>query len=249
MNGFRPTRFQILPPVIKNLIIINALVFFAQLTLPRMLHVDIDQMFALHYWGSPLFHWYQFITHMFMHGSFEHIFFNMFALWMFGSILENVWGPRRFLSFYLICGIGAAFFYMLTLTWRFHHILQETGITEEQVQNWWYLYTHHISGTFAMLPDKIQEIWIVPTLGASGAIFGVLVAFGYMFPNSMIYIYFFFPLKAKYFVTIYILIELFLGIQNSAGDNVAHFAHLGGALVGFVLMKAWDRHHHTPYDY
>lgn len=184
-----------------------------------------------------------------MHGSFEHIFFNMFALWMFGSILENVWGPRRFLSFYLICGIGAAFFYMLTLTRRFHHILQETGITEEQVQNWWYLYTHHISGTFAMLPDKIQEIWIVPTLGASGAIFGVLVAFGYMFPNSMIYIYFFFPLKAKYFVTIYILIELFLGIQNSAGDNVAHFAHLGGALVGFVLMKAWDRHHHTPYDY
>ncbi|MHB1920874.1 MAG: rhomboid family intramembrane serine protease, partial [Chitinophagaceae bacterium] len=230
----------ILPTVVKNLLIINGLVFLAQITLPKIIHVDIDQVFALHYWGSDLFRPYQFVTHLFMHGSFEHIFFNMFALWMFGSILENVWGPKRFLIFYMICGLGAALCYMLVLTWQFHQLLAQNGLSAAQVQQMWYDINHNINGDFNSLPVSIQQIWIDPTLGASGAIFGLLVAFGYLFPNSMIYIYFFLPMKAKYFVGIYILVELFLGIRNSPGDNVAHFAHLGGALVGFILLKIWN---------
>jgi rhomboid family protein len=237
MTDFRPGRFQILPLVIKNLLIINGLVFLAEITLPHIAHIHLEDYFALYYWGSPWFKPWQLITYMFLHGGWEHILFNMFALWMFGSILENVWGPKRFLIFYMICGVGAALCYMLVLTWRFHHLLNQYHISEDQ----WYLITHGISTNIQSVPMALQIIWEAPSLGASGAIFGVLVAFGYLFPNSMIYIWFFFPLKAKYFVIIYILLELYLGVENSPGDNVAHFAHLGGALVGFILLKLWNK--------
>ncbi|HVB03985.1 MAG TPA: rhomboid family intramembrane serine protease [Chitinophagaceae bacterium] len=241
MTEFRPGSFQILPTVVKNLLIINGLVFLAQMTLPSILHVHVTEMFALHYWRSDLFKPYQFLTHMFMHGGWEHILFNMFALWMFGSVLENYWGPKRFLIFYMICGLGAALVYMVVLDWRFHIMAAQNGYTVTQIGSLWTQYENHISTAFASLPQSLIQVWVEPTLGASGAIFGCLAAFGLLFPNSMIYFYFFIPMKAKWFVLGYIALELYLGIKNSPTDNVAHFAHLGGALFAFILIKLWNK--------
>lgn len=220
--------FQSIPPVIKNLVILNALVFFAQSIFQSRWPNGIENLFALHDVRSELFKPHQLVTHMFLHGSITHLLFNMLALWMFGSILENLWGPKRFLIFYILSGLGAAFLHL--------------GV----------LYIE-LAGTFrqlhAMGPDMVNtreyyEIWVQAnqsTIGASGAVFGCLAAFGYLFPNSMIYVYFFLPVKAKWFVIIYAGMELFLGVNNSAGDNVAHWAHLGGALVGFLLVLYWNK--------
>ena len=177
-----------------------------------------------------------------MHGGFTHILFNMFALWMFGNVLENVWGPKRFLNYYLVTGIGA-------------------GITHLVVS-----YVRIVSSGFELTPEQFDLIYNegfqilqsgrnysdpamgfynlimnVPTVGASGAVFGILLAFGMMFPNSLIYIYFAFPIKAKYFVIIYGAIELLSGISNRPGDNVAHFAHLGGMLFGYAIIMYWKK--------
>lgn len=225
MAEIRPTRFQILPIVIKNLLIINILVFLAQIILGQ--EFDIDRYFALHTWQSPLFKPWQLITHMFMHGSAEHLIFNMLALWMFGSVLEGVWGPKKFLVFYLLCGLGAALAHMLVLYYEMQPIVE----------------------LFKTLPTSQQEELLysnmyklnTATVGASGAVFGCLAAFGFMYPESYIYVYFLVPIKAKWFVILYAAVELFMGIKNSAGDNVAHFAHLGGAVVGFLLVYFWKK--------
>ena len=236
MTDFRPTRFEILPTVIKNLIIINVLVFIAQIVIDKTLpggtlDVAIGTLantFALHTFQSELFKPWQLVTHMFMHGSLMHIFFNMYALWMFGSILENVWGPKRFITFYLVCGVGAALCHMGVM-----YIQMEQAI-------------RHLSEAGSYIdPSK----WFTamanvnePTLGASGAVFGCLAAFGYLFPNTSLYIIFIpVPIKAKWLVLGYAGIELLLAINNSAGDNVAHVAHLGGALVGFLLVFFWNK--------
>lgn len=257
MTEFRPGRFQILPLVVKNLLIINTLVFLFQLTFQKFAGAGsptitgddiISQTFALHYWGSDLFKPYQLVTHMFMHGGWDHLLFNMFALWMFGSVLENVWGPKRFLIFYLICGLGAALTYMMVLDWRIHSMAAQSGYTLDQVQSLWIQYENHISSQFATLPDPLVQAWIAPTLGASGAIFGLLAAFGLLFPNSMIYLYFFFPIKAKWFVLGYIAVELYMGIANSPGDNVAHFAHLGGALFALIIIKFWNKRKRSNFN-
>jgi len=227
MTEFRPGRFQILPTVVKNLIIINVLVFLAMYVFGDRLGFSFEDVFALHTWQSPLFKPWQFITHLFMHGSIGHIFGNMLALWMFGSILENLWGPKRFLIFYLVCGLGAALCHMIVLYVENQHLLQQYNalsyIEQQQVR--------------ARVFNIIDE----PTLGASGAVFGCLAAFGYLFPNTYIYLYFFVPIKAKWFVIMYAAFELMNAIQNSAGDNVAHVAHLGGALVGFILVYFWNK--------
>ena len=225
MTEFRPTRFEILPTGIKNLLIINGFVFLAQITIGKQ--VNIENTFALHTWQSPLFKPWQFFTHMFMHGDFSHILSNMFALWMFGSILENVWGPKRFLIFYIVCGLGAALCHMGVLYYQ----------TEQAI---------NIFNAATYENQLIQREDIIirlreATLGASGAVFGCLAAFGYLFPNTFIYIYFMIPLKAKWFVMIYAGFELFQAVQNSAGDNVAHVAHLGGALVGIILVYFWNK--------
>lgn len=225
MAEIRPTRFQILPVVIKNLLIINTLVFLAQVILRQ--EFDIDRYFALHTWQSPFFKPWQLITHMFMHGTTEHLIFNMLALWMFGSVLEGVWGPKKFLIFYLLCGLGAALAHMLVLYYEMQPIVE----------------------VFKTLPVSQQEELLysnmyklnTATVGASGAVFGCLAAFGFMYPESYIYVYFLVPIKAKWFVILYAAMELFLGIKNSAGDNVAHFAHLGGAVVGFLLVYFWKK--------
>lgn len=222
MPDFRPGGFKILPPVIKNLIIICVLVFLAQQVSIKVFHYPLEYLFALHYWQSPLFKPYQLITHLFMHGGFWHIALNMFALWMFGSVVENIWGPKRFLIFYMVCGVGAALCFLAAQTFTFHSLTNA-----------------YLQGQIPV--QRIQQYLYEPILGASGAIFGVLVAFGVMFPNSLIYFYFFIPIKAKWFVGGYILIELYYGIQQNPGDNVAHFAHLGGALFGYILARNWKK--------
>jgi len=226
MAEFRPGSFQILPPVIKNLIIVNVLVFLAQKAFDPTDFGTVSQLFALHDVRSVYFKPHQLITHLFMHGGIWHIFFNMFALWMFGSTLENVWGPKRFLIFYMLCGLGAAVLHLTTLYIEYADLASQMASAPIDIQNQ-YLY------------DPLYKI-NVPTVGASGAVFGCLAAFGYLFPNSIVYAYFI-PMKAKWFVILYAGLELWLGIRNSAGDSVAHWAHLGGALVGFVLVYYWNR--------
>ena len=265
MTDFRPGGFQQLPTVVKNLLIINVLVFALRYTL-GMRGIDLDNYLGLHYWQSPLFHWWQLFTHLFMHGSVAHIFFNMFALWMFGRILENVWGPKRFLIFYIICGLGAALCHLGVLTFeytRFHNAYmyyQEHPTFVEYAQ-----FIRHEHLTDNPVFNNILSFWNAnpmcsncaqtsidainihykgmmdeATVGASGAIMGVLFAFGYLFPNTLLYLYFAIPVKAKWFVAGYAAVELFMGFQNSADDNVAHFAHLGGMLFAFILLRIWN---------
>lgn len=263
MTQFRPGGFQILPPIVKNLIIINAIIFFAQIVLERM-GFNLTDYLGLHYWRSHYFYAWQFVTHMFLHGSIGHILLNMFALWMFGSILENVWGAKRFLTFYLICGVGAALLHTGVLAFQFESIIQafnayQNNPTPTQLQNFQEVFDRWGGAdiNFEGVPTSVIYDFIYggqvsngqyfpglinqATIGASGAVFGILFAFGYLFPNTLLYIYFLVPVKAKYVVAGYALIELFSGLRNSAGDNVAHFAHLGGMLVGFILLKIWNK--------
>lgn len=270
MSEFRPRGFNILPLVIKNLLIINGLVFLAQLKFGEVTLFDdpnfvpghfLSDLFALHYWGSPLFKPHQLITHLFMHGSLVHIFFNMLTLWMFGATLENMWGAKRFIMFYLICGLGAALCHMGVLTYENMRLNAEINnyINDPSLAHFNALNAHYdlvnSSNQQLFYPDnqiKIEygKVFLrnyqiayrdAATLGASGAVYGLLFAFGYLFPNSLIYIYFLVPLKAKYVVAAMILMELVSGIRNSAGDNVAHFAHLGGVLFSYLLLRTWNR--------
>lgn len=203
MSEFKFTRPDAFPPVIKYLVIANVAVYLAQISVGKA--VDLTNLLALWPVNTPEFKAYQVITHMFTHDphSFAHIAFNMFALWMFGRTLENVWGPKRFLNFYLLSGIGAA---------AAHLAVQ------------------YFTGGYGA------------AMGASGAVMGVLVGFAYLFPNTELYILFIpFPIKAKWAVIGYVLIDLFGGIANFSGDNVAHFAHLGGALTGFILVALGNK--------
>ncbi|MBE2246521.1 MAG: rhomboid family intramembrane serine protease [Candidatus Competibacteraceae bacterium] len=212
MSYFRPSGFSSLPPVVKNLLIINGLIF---LFLFAGTEIRIWMMKYLALWmpGSDFFIPTQYVTYQFMHsfaGPF-HLLFNMFALWMFGTMIENIWGARRFLTYYLLCGIGA-------------------GLTQTLAQ---LIAMHEFIGIYPWA--EIAKA-IPPTVGASGSIYGLLVAYAFLFPDARIYIYFLIPMKAKYFVILLIAISLFSGLGGSPGDNVAHFAHLGGALTGILLI-------------
>ncbi len=224
MTQFRPSGFQILPMVVKNLLIINVLVYLAQSTLKLPF---IEDTFALHTWQSPLFKPWQFITYMFLHHDWWHVLGNMFALWMFGSTLENLWGPQRFLIFFISCGLGAALCHMGVLYFENQSIINDfQSMSPAMQQQYQDRLLYHLNGN---------------TTGASGAVFGCLAAFGYLFPNDYIYLNFLFPVKVKWFVTFYILSELVSQFHTSAGDNVAHVAHLGGALVGFLMVYYWKK--------
>jgi membrane associated rhomboid family serine protease len=264
---YRPGGFNVLPLVVKNLIIINVLFFLGTFAAGRAFNIDLTDYLGLHYVLSDKFNPFQFITYMFMHGGLGHIFFNMFALWMFGNVLENVWGPKRFLTFYLVTGIGAALIQMLIMWWKFSSIqtavdLYASSPSPEQftaiIKNSFPFYADQLSGfvnewirtpadpkyiqdSLGYINDLIKFRMDIPTVGASGAIFGILMAFGLMFPNSLLYIYFAIPIKAKYFVMLYGGLELYMGIANNPGDNVAHFAHLGGMIFGFAMMKYWNK--------
>ncbi|MCD7963427.1 MAG: rhomboid family intramembrane serine protease [Rikenellaceae bacterium] len=205
------------PPVVKNLLIINALVFFAQAYLPNGWGNILTVKGALFFRKSDYFQPYQLVTHMFLHGSFGHLFLNMFSLWMFGRILEYDLGSKRFLTFYMICGIGAALLYS-GVNWLEISYLRSTGVSE----------------------IIVQRAINIPSLGASGAIFGVLLGFGMMHPNSVIMLLI--PpitMKAKYFVIIFMVLEIIQGFAVT--DNVAHFAHVGGMIWGFFLLRYWKR--------
>lgn len=216
-------RFQILPPVVKNLLIINVLLFIATgvLSAPPF-NIDLTNILGLHYWESDLFKPWQIVTYMFMHGNIPHILFNMFAVWMFGSHIENRWGSKRFLNYYLLTGLGAAFLHYLIF-----HFYTLPGIPPQVYSN-----TYPLTAYEYFLQNSV-------VVGASGSLFGILLAFGVLFPNTLLYLYFAIPIKAKYFVIGYGLLELFSGISNNPGDNVAHFAHLGGMLFGLLIFGYW----------
>jgi membrane associated rhomboid family serine protease len=252
MTEFRPGRFQILPTIIKNLIIINVLVYLAQ----QLIHPPVfnfENTFALHSWESPLFKPWQMVTHMFMHdpANIFHLLFNMFALWMFGSILENLWGPKRFLTFYLISGLGAALCHLAVLHFENQPIINSYNAINpgspyffDDLRAFIQRYNMRDDGVLSLeyarvvLNDNING----STVGASGAVFGCLAAFGYLFPNTYLYLIFPpIPIKAKWFVLGYTAIELYSTLNSSAGDNVAHVAHLGGALAGFLMVYFWNK--------
>ncbi|MBR3471431.1 MAG: rhomboid family intramembrane serine protease [Prevotella sp.] len=218
-----------IPTVTKNLLIINLLMFAATFVFGRM-GTDLNDLLGLHFFMASGFHVYQLFTYMFMHGGLEHIFFNMFALWMFGCVVENVWGPRKFLFFYLVCGIGAGLTQELAqfITFYFNVNAQFPGSSFTDV-----IAIGHNSAA-------VLNAWT--TVGASGAIYGILLAFGMIFPEERIFIFPLpVPIKAKWFVIIYAAIELFMAL-NQRGDGVAHVAHLGGMLFGFLLIRYWKRH-------
>lgn len=214
-----------MPPVTQNLILINALCWLASLVLPRF-GIDLIELGGLHFPGTHTFHCFQPLTYMFLHDtrSIGHLFFNMFAVFMFGRVLEMTWGPRRFLFYYLATGVGAALVQELT---------------------WLYTVSSYAAGNGLSIMQQVAldpGVSMLVTIGASGAVFGVLLAFGMLFPNAPLYVMFVpIPIKAKYFVVIYGLIELFMGVANFTNDNVAHFAHLGGMLFGLILILYWRK--------
>jgi membrane associated rhomboid family serine protease len=268
MSEYNPQGMQMFPPGVKNLLIINVLMFLAAYVVKRSMGVDLDDYLALHAVQSSLFRPWQYITYMFMHGSIEHIFFNMFALWMFGYILENFWGTRRFVIYYLLCGIGAGLVHTLFVgissapvlaainayaanpspdallqlyNAHFEGIINPHWVTE--VTNAWrggQVADFGYETTQALMQVYNDAIIGVPTVGASGSVYGILLAFGMMFPNERIYLYFIMPIKAKWFVIGYAAIELVTGVMGT-NDGIAHFAHLGGMLVGLILILLWRK--------
>lgn len=225
-----------LSPITKNLLIFNVICFIGTMIFPQA-----TRLFGVYYPDSVFFNWWQVFSYMFMHGSFAHILFNMFALFMFGNVLEQILGAKRFINFYLITGLGALVLQFAVQAWEVNDMVGTVAASK-------YLnidlakgmvYTNHPGINQEQL-ETLFTIYNTPMVGASGAIFGLLVAFGYLFPNTELFLIFIpVPVKAKYFIPIYILIELFLGVSRFQGDSVAHFAHLGGALFGFILLKLW----------
>ena len=215
-----------MPTVTKNLLIINFLAFVATWVL-QLRGIDLTSLLGLHFFLASDFHFYQFVTYMFLHGGLTHIFFNMFALWMFGSVIERVWGPKKFLFYYICCGIGAGFA---------QELVQYVNYVMSDLAAYQYVNT----GTVQMTTDAYINLWT--TIGASGAVYAILLAFGMIFPNERLFIIPFpFPIKAKWLVMGYIAIELF-SAMSGPGDGVAHMAHLGGMLFGFLLIRYWQNH-------
>ena len=215
--------YQRTTPIVLNLIIINVLVYFAQMVFGGNEPLNkVNDLFALHHYKSSVFRPYQLVTHMFMHGGLFHLLFNMLALWMFGTVLERVWGPKRFLTFFLICGIGA-------------------GLA--QMGNYMYDFRQFDSGAYSFNPEEYEIMMRAgATVGASGAIMGVVAAFGYLFPNTQLFIMPIpFPVKAKWAILGIIALDVFGGITRAANDNIAHFAHVGGALIGFLIVLYWNK--------
>ena len=221
-----------LPTVTKNLLIINVLCFFGYIV-ARKNGIDLNDMLGLHFFLASDFKLYQLVTYMFMHADFQHIFFNMFAVWMFGRTLEQVLGPKRFLTYYMICGIGA-------------------GLAQELVQYIHYAteLSHYDSvNTGISIIPMGEYLNLMTTVGASGAVYGILLAFGMLFPNSEMFVFPLpFPIKAKFFVMGYAVIELLAGL-GASGDGIAHFAHLGGMVFGFFLILYWRKKNNNGHLY
>ena len=216
-----------IPTITKNLLIINVLMFVATFVFQRG-GIDLNDVLGLHFFMASEFHLYQLLTYMFMHGGLQHIFFNMFALWMFGCVVENVWGPKKFLFYYISCGIGAGLIQEL-VQYISYFVIDDLGSYE-------YVNLNGVSVTVDYYLNQLT------TVGASGAIYGILLAFGMLFPEERIFIFPLpVPIKAKWFILAYVAIELFSALGTS-GDGVAHFAHLGGMLFGFLMIRYWQKH-------
>ncbi|MFA5816938.1 MAG: rhomboid family intramembrane serine protease [Bacteroidales bacterium] len=256
-----------MPPAVLNLLIINVIFYLATYVLANS-GIDLVKYLGLYYPGSELFRPHQLITHMFMHATLTHLFFNMFALWMFGRVLESVWGSRRFLVYYFATGLGAAALHLLVNSLAIdsmaneaqalintlspdtfaeflkHRFPEYQGQVSEFVSNW--SLDPNNPMYLGQAPEYIRQLMHlrmdIPTIGASGAVFGILLAFGMLFPNTQLMLLFPpIPIKAKWFVLGYGVIEFVSAIWNQPGDNVAHFAHLGGMIFGFILIKFWNR--------
>lgn len=326
-DQYRPSGFKLLPPVVKNILIISGLFYLAKLGLGSAFNINLDEILGMHFFTADKFQPYQIVTYLFMHANFSHVFFNMFAFWMFGYVLENVWGAKRFLIFFFVTGLGAAMIQMVVFYFQMapmleaievyknapsfdafnnfmdpanfqvvsndvvnhgntflskYHALGAQADTLRQIANVQFAQAGELQHQALQMPqladslnaqsalltsqaealrlqsDSLNTVNLRSTvdfvdqyradylnaplvIGASGAVFGVLLAFGMLFPNTRIYLYFLFPIKAKWLVIGYGAIELALGFGNIAGDNVAHFAHLGGMLFGFILIKIWNK--------
>lgn len=252
-----------LTPVVKYLLIINGSMLLLTYIL-KYVGIDLVQILGLFYFKSEYFNPFQIITHMFMHGGLVHLLFNMYALYLFGNILERVWGSKRFLFYYLFTGLGAAalhtayswymihdfynsvqYFILDPSIFNFKSIISQypqyfSAVKVNDIVAHWSSY--NINDIRTAVSGVLQAQMNIPTVGASGAVFGLLLAFGVMFPDIPLMIIFIpIPIKAKYFVIAYGVLELFNGVVNVQGDHIAHFAHLGGMLFGFILLKYWYR--------
>lgn len=275
MNQYRTPE---LPIVVKNLIILNVLCFIGI----NLFQPQLQNYLAMHLWGARDFAPYQYITHLFMHGSMGHIFFNMFALWMFGSFLEQRWGSKRFLTYYIFTGLGAAVLYSIAAYWELYPSIlplqqfldQPSPETLTQLlhntdfgalaycdilpdQNICPTYNNFQQNAALFIQNKEQAL-LSPLMsyvydykayylnmrravGASGAIYGLIMAYAFVVPNQVLYFYGIIPIKAKYFALIIGIVALVMGMRNNPGDNIAHFAHLGGMVFGYILLKYWQK--------
>ncbi len=232
-----------LTDAIKHLIIINVILYFA----PQLLNLDLTNIFALHYPTNEHFGVWQYITHMFMHGGPAHLLFNMYALWAFGTPLEQMWGRNKFLFFYFSAGIGAGLIYTLVNYYQFNGIYEQLismGVSSSEIQN--ILSSGQYNESLITLSNQTMSefysLYHTPAVGASGAIYGVLVAFGLMFPNAKLALIFFpVPIAAKYFIPLMIAGDFFFGVTKYSIGNIAHFAHIGGAIIGFIIAWYWKK--------
>lgn len=244
MNNSRSILGGTLPPVTLNLIIINVIIWLAQVVFLRQ-GIDITEIFGLHYVQSEGFKLHQIVTYMFLHdtNSFMHVFSNMFAIFMFGRTIEYVWGSKRFLTYYMVTGIGAGLIQLLVAFIRIQALtrgMDTSAVEEVYSQGYGILQQNmnYINDAQGALNITLNSV----TVGASGAVFGILLAFGMLFPNAELFIIPIpFPIKAKYFVVGYGFFELVFGVSNFAWDNVAHFAHLGGMLFGVFMILYWKK--------
>jgi membrane associated rhomboid family serine protease len=247
MNGYG-RGFSGMPPVVKNLIMINVLMLLALYAAKSVFDIDLNGLLGLYFPKSDQFKPVQIVSHMFMHGNFWHLFFNMYALYIFGQVLENVWGPKRFFIYYIVCGIGAALTHELVIALQYNHLVK--SISPENLQIVLNEGTAYINQGKVFVDESMQNLQILlntPTVGASGAIFGVLLAFGVLFPNTQLMLLF--PpvaIRAKYLVLGYGALELYLAVTQP-GSNIAHAAHLGGMLFGYILIRYWRRTTNTLY--
>jgi membrane associated rhomboid family serine protease len=247
MNGYGRGFFG-LPAVVKNIIMINVLMLLAYYVVNNTLGYNLNEILGLYFPKSESFKPVQILTHMFMHANFWHLFFNMYALFIFGQVLENVWGPKRFLIYYLVCGLGAALVHESVIAFEYRGIIEKLSPDSIQTvvsDGAAYLKEGKVFTDQAM--QGLQLLLYTPTVGASGAVFGILLAFGVLFPNTQLMLLLPpIPIKAKWFVLIYGGIELYLAFTQP-GSNIAHAAHLGGMLFGYILIRFWRKTTKTLY--
>lgn len=248
-----------IPPVVKNLLAINIVFWLATVVLPGILpkygiNGDITDYLGMHYWASAKFNPAQLFTYMFMHGGFSHMFFNMLALYMFGAPLEYRWGSKRFLFYYLFAGIGAGLVQQIFWTIDYQSVVNAMNLAinnhsgeylmpyEGVLRKWFQFSDLRAFDSASLVELKNMFLNLPVTIGASGSIFGLLLAFGWLFPQAELFMLFIpIPIKARLAVTIYAVFELFFGVANFSGDNIAHFAHLGGMLFGAILILIWKK--------